>query len=92
MKPKTNSIFHFRTFSSHENFSELPSAIFILLEVLISLVFLIGSVLNSVLVAVFFRRRGFRTSISNRYAKKNGRGQCLICLVFLTGFQKVVEW
>ena len=64
----------FRTFSRNENSPELPPAIFLVLEVLIGLVFLIGSVLNSVLMAVFFRRRGFRTSISNRYTKKNRRG------------------
>ena len=42
-------------------------AIYIVLEVCIGLAFLVGSVFNSILITVFFRRRGFRTSISNRW-------------------------
>jgi len=41
--------------------------IYTVLEVILALVFLMGSILNSILVLVFFRRRGFRSHISNRY-------------------------
>ena len=39
--------------------------ILVLLEVIICITFLIGIILNTVLVILFFRRRGFRT-LSNR--------------------------
>ena len=41
--------------------------IYTVLEVILALVFLMGSILNSILVLVFVRRRGFRSHISNRY-------------------------
>ena len=39
--------------------------ILVLLEVIICITFLIGIILNTILVILFFRRRGFRT-LSNR--------------------------
>ena len=38
----------------------------IVFEVILALIFCIGSVLNTVIVIVFFRRRGFRSHLSNR--------------------------
>ena len=39
--------------------------IMIILDVIICIMFFIGSILNTILVILFFRRRGFRT-LSNR--------------------------
>ena len=39
--------------------------IMIILDVIICIMFFIGSILNTILVLLFFRRRGFRT-LSNR--------------------------
>ncbi len=36
-------------------------------EVLLGATFILGSVLNTVLVVVYCRRRGFRSQISNRW-------------------------
>ena len=36
-------------------------------EVAIALIFCIGSILNTIMVIVFFRRRGFRSHLSNRF-------------------------
>lgn len=48
---------------SPSNHDDLVMVVF---EVLLALTFLFGSVLNTILVAVFVRRRGFRSQISNR--------------------------
>merc|ERR1712223_1160501 len=39
----------------------------VVLEVILVLVFIFGSLLNTILVAVFCRRRGFRSHMSNRF-------------------------
>ena len=49
---------------SHDGF-DTDLFILVLLEIIICLTFLIGIILNTVLVILFFRRRGFRT-LSNR--------------------------
>ena len=54
-------------YSVDESFLHENHDLFILvvLEVIICITFIVGTILNTVLVILFFRRRGFRT-LSNR--------------------------
>jgi hypothetical protein len=44
------------------------TAIVVVMELLFAATFVLGSVLNTLLVVVYCRRRGFRAQISNRCA------------------------
>ena len=52
------------TVNSKDDFVE-GLVLLILLEIIICITFLIGTILNAILVILFIRRRGFRT-LSNR--------------------------
>jgi hypothetical protein len=43
------------------------NVITIVLEVILAIIFFTGVILNTILVAVFVRRRGFRSHMSNRF-------------------------
>ena len=60
--------FFFRSIKNDMNNEEnmLP-ILYVTFEVAIALIFCIGSILNTIMVIVFFRRRGFRSHLSNRF-------------------------
>ena len=60
--------FFFRSIKTDQNNEEnmLP-ILYATFEVAIALIFCIGSILNTIMVIVFFRRRGFRSHLSNRF-------------------------
>ena len=62
------TIFFFRSVKNDMNNEEnmLP-ILYATFEVAIALIFCIGSILNTIMVIVFFRRRGFRSHLSNRF-------------------------
>ena len=57
--------------------------LYVTFEVAIALIFCIGSILNTIMVIVFFRRRGFRSHLSNRF---------VLCLLLLLLFSFFGQW
>jgi len=79
--------FFFRSVKNDMNNEEnmLP-ILYATFEVAIALIFCIGSILNTIMVIVFFRRRGFRSHLSNRFLMNLVLANLLSGFIFLPIF------